>query len=128
MRPSNKQPAISACATCYNHEKYIPFFMESLLQQDFTNWELVVTDDCPTDDSYRLLQSYTSDSRIRVYRNDRNRLLGQTFNRLLSKVNGEYVCSMSVDDSSVKVELIPEYPRKVMREMGRDTQKGGAYA
>lgn len=111
MRPSNEQPAISICATSYNHEKHIPFFTESLLQQDFTNWELVVTDDCSTDDSYRLLQSYTSDPRIRVYRNDRNRYVCHTFNHSLSKVNGKYICSMSADDDFVKGELKPECPK-----------------
>ncbi len=109
MTPPNEQPAISISTTCYNHEKYIPFFMESLLQQDFTNWELVVTDDCSTDDSYRLLQSYTSDPRIRVYKNDRNRHVCHTFNHSLSKVNGEYVCCMSVDDGLVKGKLAHDY-------------------
>lgn len=98
-------PQISVCATCYNHEKYIPFFMEKLMGQDFQDWELIVTDDCSTDGSYDLLKSYCNDSRVHVYRNDRNRHVCQTANNSFAKARGKYVCIISTDDAFAEGKL-----------------------
>ena len=98
-------PQISVCATCYNHEKYIPFFMEKLLEQDFQDWELIVTDDCSTDGSYDLLKTYCHDPRVHVYKNDRNRHVCQTANHSFAKARGKYVCIISTDDAIVEGKL-----------------------
>lgn len=106
---AHTSPQVSICATCYNHEKYIPFFMKTLMEQDFQDWELVVTDDYSTDYSYEMLTQYTCDPRVRVYRNERNRHIGHTTNNSLSKARGKYVCLISVDDGLVLGKLSHDY-------------------
>lgn len=96
---------ISICASCYNHAPYIPFFMETLLKQDFRDWELIVTDDCSTDGSYEALQSYSSDPRVHVYRTDCNRHVCQTSNHSYTKARGKYVCIFSTDDAFAEGKL-----------------------
>jgi glycosyltransferase involved in cell wall biosynthesis len=105
MYQSTQEPLISICVPCYNHEKYIPYFMETLLKQDFKEWELIVTDDCSTDNSYSLLKSYSSDRRIRIYKNDCNRHLCQTMNNSFSLARGKYICIMYTDDAFVDGKL-----------------------
>ena len=95
---------ISICACCYNHERFLPSFMESVLSQTDSSWELVVVDDCSTDASFELLREYAKgDSRIRVFQNDRNRHMCHSVNRCVSMASGDLVTLMSCDD-----EMLPE--------------------
>ena len=92
-------PKISVCATCYNHEKFLPDFVNSVRAQTMTDWELNVVDDCSTDGSFPLLQKYAAkDSRIRVFQNDRNRHVCYTGNRSVAVASGELVTIISCDD------------------------------
>ncbi len=97
---NRKQPLVSIVATSYNFEKFIPYFIESVLSQTYTCWELIVTDDCSTDQSFSLLKMYANkDKRIRVFQNDKNRHVCHTVNCSLSKATGDYICVMSCDDA-----------------------------
>ena len=105
MLQSTQKPLISICAPCFNHQKYIPYFMETLLKQEFQNWELIITDDCSTDDSWSVLQQYTYDSRIKIFKNDTNRHLCQTMNNSFLHAKGKYICIMYTDDAFVEGKL-----------------------
>ena len=106
MYQSTQEPLISICVPCYNHEKYIPYFMETLLKQSFESWELIITDDCSTDKSWDLLQSYAKDdNRIKLYQNDKNRHLCQTMNNSFQHAKGKYICIMYTDDAFVEGKL-----------------------
>lgn len=92
-------PKISVCATCYNHEKFLPEFVESVKAQSYSDWELIVVDDCSTDGSWNLLQKYAAqDSRIRVFQNDRNRHMCYSGNRAAEMARGELITVISCDD------------------------------
>ena len=106
MHQTIKEPLISICVPCYNHEKFIPYFMETLLRQHFQNWELIITDDCSTDRSWDLLQSYAKkDGRIRLYQNDKNRHLCQTINNSFHQAKGKYILIMYTDDAFMDGQL-----------------------
>ena len=45
----NENPLISVVCPSYNHEKYVKYFIESLINQTYSNWELIIVDDCSTD-------------------------------------------------------------------------------
>lgn len=98
MYSTTQKPLVSICVPCYNHKKYIPYFMESILKQDYDNWELIITDDCSTDGSYELLTSY-KDPRIHLFRNDKNRHLCDTMNNSFRHAKGKYICIMYTDDA-----------------------------
>ena len=51
-------PRVSILIPAYNDEKYIKFAIESVLQQSFKKWELVIVDDCSEDHTYEIAKSY----------------------------------------------------------------------
>lgn len=73
------RPSVSVLLTSYNRAKFIRASIESVLQQTFTDFELLIVDDCSTDNTCEIAREYERDSRVRVVRNDRNH--GQFANR-----------------------------------------------
>src|SRR5262245_25933982 len=63
-----KQKKVSVILTSYNHAKYLRESIESILNQTFIDFELVIWDDGSTDESWDIINSY-SDPRIRAFRN-----------------------------------------------------------
>lgn len=103
-------PLVSIVAPNFNFEKFIPYFMESILTQMYENWELIVTDDYSTDNSLDILKSYEKkDKRIKVFQNDKNRHVCHTLNNSLEKATGKYICIISCDDA-----LMPD---KIMHDV-----------
>ena len=73
-------PTVSVLLTAYNRSRFIAASIESVLAQTFTDFELVIVDDCSTDDTLEIARGYERrDSRVRVIANERN--LGQFPNR-----------------------------------------------
>jgi glycosyltransferase involved in cell wall biosynthesis len=64
-------PKISVILTSYNHEGYIREAIESVLNQTFTDFELIIADDCSTDNSLDVINSY-KDNRIKIYKSESN--------------------------------------------------------
>lgn len=92
-------PLVSVLMTCYNREKYISEAIESVLQSTYTNFELVIVDDCSTDSTFKIAKSYgEKDNRITVYKNERN--LGDYVNRnkAASYAKGKYLKYLDSDD------------------------------
>ena len=64
-------PLVSVLMTAYNREKYIAEAIESVLASTYTNFELIIVDDCSTDKTVEIAKSYeVKDNRIKVYIND----------------------------------------------------------
>lgn len=59
-------PLVSIITPCYNADSYIAYTIESVLNQTYTNWEMLIIDDCSSDHSYDIIKSYLNrDNRIR---------------------------------------------------------------
>ena len=83
----------------YNAEKYLALAIESVLQQTYTNWELLLLDDGSTDNSLCIAQSYAQkDSRIKVISDGKNKNLATRLNELPSLAQGLYLARMDADD------------------------------
>ena len=68
-----KSPKVSVCIPVYNRPDYVAEAIESVLQQTFTNFELIVTDNCSTDNTPQIVQSYVQkDKRIIYHENEYN--------------------------------------------------------
>jgi glycosyltransferase involved in cell wall biosynthesis len=83
----------------YNGQKYIEAAIDSLLLSTYSNFELIVTDDCSTDDTHHILSEYSKkDSRIKVFRNLMN--LGDYANRneAAKLATGKYIKYLDHDD------------------------------
>ena len=73
---------VSIITPSYNSAAYIAEMIESILAQTYTNWELLITDDCSTDDSVKIIESYaTKDSRIKLFRLASNSGAGDNYRR-----------------------------------------------
>jgi glycosyltransferase involved in cell wall biosynthesis len=94
-------PLVSVLMTSFNREKYISEAINSVLCQTFTDFELIILDDCSTDNTLEIVNSF-DDLRIRVYQNDTN--LGQFPNRnkAASLATGKYLKYVDSDDRILK--------------------------
>jgi glycosyltransferase involved in cell wall biosynthesis len=89
-------PTISIIIPVFNREKYIGLTIESVLQQTFSDFELIIIDDGSTDDSVKEIEKY-SDPRIRFFRQE-NRGLAKTWNLGLELSRGEFIKLLDSDD------------------------------
>lgn len=96
-----RAPVVSVIMPVYNtREKYLREAIESILNQTFTDFELVIVNDGSTDENCeKVILSY-NDNRIKYYKNSQNSGLVYTRNRLLELAQGEYIANMDSDDVS----------------------------
>lgn len=106
-------PTITVLMPVYNAEKYLHWCITSLLNQTFTDFELLVIDDGCTDGSCAVIQGF-DDPRIRLVHNDGNMGLVKTLSRGLELARGEFIARMDADDFSLPSRL--EKQLALMRE------------
>jgi glycosyltransferase involved in cell wall biosynthesis len=93
------QPLVSVIVATYNGETFLQAQLESLLHQTYTNLEIIVTDDCSTDNTIKILQDFQQkDPRINIYRNDSNLGYIKNFEKGISFANGDYIALCDQDD------------------------------
>jgi glycosyltransferase involved in cell wall biosynthesis len=90
-------PKVSVCIPTHNTERYLPQAIESVLEQEFADYELVICDNASTDGTPELCLGY-KDSRIRYVRFNEKTDQAGNFNRCLDQVNGEYFTLLHADD------------------------------
>jgi glycosyltransferase involved in cell wall biosynthesis len=93
-------PLFSIIVTSYNREKYIAETLDSILSQSFSNYELILVDDCSTDETFKIAKSYKNKfNKITFHQNAKN--IGQFNNRNFgaSLAKGEYILYVDSDDS-----------------------------
>lgn len=91
------EPLVTVTIPMYNNERFIGETIESILAQTYTNFELLIYDDNSTDGSYEIASSF-SDSRMRVFRNEKNLGPEGNWNRAIHDVKGKYVKLICGDD------------------------------
>ena len=92
---------VSILMPMYNSEKYIKESINSILNQEYKNFELIIVDDGSIDSSIEIVKEY-NDSRIKLYENIENKGLPYTRNKLLSLATGEYIALFDSDDIALK--------------------------
>ena len=93
-------PKVSVAVVTYNHEPFIAETLDSILQQDYGDLEIVVSDDCSTDRTAEILLDYRSANpdRLRVLTSEENRGVIGNSNRVLAACRGEYIQWTDGDD------------------------------
>jgi glycosyltransferase involved in cell wall biosynthesis len=81
----------------YNAEKYIGKTLDTILNQTFKDFELILVDDCGSDDSVNIVKKY-SDSRMKLIRNDGNKGIAYSRNAGMMAASGKYIALMDDDD------------------------------
>lgn len=89
--------AISVVMPVFNAEKYLDQAVESILQQSFEDFELIIIDDGSTDNSKAVIEKYLYDQRI-VFESRANKGIIETANQAASIAKGKYIARMDADD------------------------------
>lgn len=96
---SMRQPLISIVTPTFNHEKYIQACIDSVVNQTYPNWEMVIIDDGSTDNTPDIVREY-NDPRIIYIRKDHRGIdyLGENFNYAVEISNGQFLVILEGDD------------------------------
>ena len=109
------KPDISVIMSVYNGETYLKEAIESVINQTFKNWELIVINDCSTDSTAQILEELSSrDERIKVHPNEVNLKLPTSLNKAISLCEGKYIARMDADDICLPQRLEKQF--KFMEE------------
>lgn len=99
---------VSVVMCTYNGEKYLREQIDSILGQTYPIYELIIQDDCSTDNTCLILKEYQCDNRVKVYVNESRLGFNTNFNTALSRVGGDYVALSDQDDvwRKDKIEIL----------------------
>lgn len=92
-------PSVSVITPVYNQALYIEESVLSVLNQTYTDFELLIIDDASTDETGKIISKYASDPRISIYRNDKNMGCASTCNRGYSLAKGKFLAIIAGDDT-----------------------------
>ncbi|MDT0647438.1 glycosyltransferase family 2 protein [Zunongwangia sp. F260] len=99
-----EESLVSVCIPVYNREKFIKNAIESVLNQTYQNFEIIVVDDGSKDDSIFIVESF-SDERIKLFKNKVNKGVVFTRNRYLEEASGDYIAILDSDDFWLPTKL-----------------------
>lgn len=110
---SKRKPLVSVVITNYNYGKYLRQAIESVIDQNYVNTEILLIDDGSTDGSNKIYSHFIK--KIRVIEHKKNQGIVATRNEALSKINGEYLCFLDADD------ILPrDYLTKLFTKMHKE--------
>ena len=91
-----KQPLVSVIINCFNGEKYLREAIDSVYIQTYKNWEIIFWDNCSSDQTSKIANSY--DSKLRYFRSKKTTELGQARVEATKKAQGGYIAFLDSDD------------------------------
>ena len=99
-------PKVSIIIAVYNTEKYLKESIGSVLKQSMKDFELIIVDDCSTDNSLKIIEELTAkDNRIRIIKNKKNRQAEYCRNKAIKIAKGKYIAIHDSDDICTKDRL-----------------------
>lgn len=97
MNPQNN-PLISVIVPVYNVEQYLDECLNSIRQQTYENLEIIVVEDCSTDNSLNTLIEHLEDPRVKLIQHEKNSGLSAARNTGIDAANGDYIMFVDSDD------------------------------
>ncbi|MFV5696102.1 glycosyltransferase [Flavobacterium sp. LB3P122] len=92
-------PLVTIICLCYNQEDYVLESLFSVINQDYPSIQLIIVDDCSTDNSKSIIKKWRTDfPKIEFIANKTNLGSTQSFNKALKKAKGEYIIDLAADD------------------------------
>ena len=89
---------VTIAIPAYNCQEYIDYAVQSVINQTYKNWELLLLDDGSTDGTLQKLKAYETDDRIRIISDGQNRGLIYRLNQSINLAHGRYYARMDADD------------------------------
>ena len=101
---------ISIITPVYNSEKYIAETIESVLAQTYSDWEMIIVDDCSTDNSKEIIRKFTeNENRIRLIEFEENAGTGKARDVALKNAKGRFVAFLDSDDMWMPEKLEKQF-------------------
>jgi len=105
-----KKPLISVVMPAYNAQKYINSAIESILNQTFKNFELIIVNDCSTDNTINIVNSFIrKDARVKIINNKKRLNIAASLNKGINKASSNIIARMDADDISLPNRLELQY-------------------
>lgn len=98
MNTGNENPKVSVIIPCYNGEKFIGEAIESVLNQTYQDFEIIIVDDGSTDNSKDTVEPYLADSRIKLIQHGKNKGIPAARNTGIKASRGEFIAFLDQDD------------------------------
>ena len=90
---------VSIITPIYNCEKFLPKTIECVINQTYTDWEMLLVDDCSPDNSAEIIKKYAKDdNRIKYFKLDKNSGAAIARNKALEESNGRFIAYLDADD------------------------------
>ena len=96
--PTSRSPLISVYIPSHNYGRFLADAVQSVRDQSYPNWELIVVDDGSTDDTSQVLEKFDDLPNIRIIRHERPRGLRAVANRCFGEARGEFILRLDGDD------------------------------
>lgn len=106
---------VSVIMPSFNTARFIPESIKSVQSQSYKNWELIIIDDCSSDNTDDVIQPFLSDDRIRYLKNEKNNGAAVSRNRALREAKGKWIAFLDSDDL-----WMPEKLEKQIRFMEKN--------
>ena len=101
-----EKPLVSIITPVYNCEKFIEETIKSVKSQSYSNWEMILVDDCSLDNSFTIIKKYMSkDNRIKYFKLKDNSGAAVARNKALKESNGRFIAYLDADDKWEKDKL-----------------------
>ena len=123
-RLSNTTPIISVLMSCYNASLWLNESIESVLNQTFTNYELILINDGSTDDTLEIINRFAQHDRRIIIINKNNSGLADSLNIGITRARGEWIARLDADDLcmlnrlEVQLDFVRKYPDVILLGTG----------
>lgn len=108
---TKKEDLVSIIMPAYNCESYIGTTLDSVINQTYQNWEVIVIDDCSTDNTAKIVEEYMKkDNRIRYHKLEKNSGAAVARNKAVDLATGKYIAFLDSDDVW--------FPEKLTKQIG----------
>jgi glycosyltransferase involved in cell wall biosynthesis len=104
----NNTPLVSIILLSYNQSKYIEDSINSVINQLYLNWELIIIDNGSDDDSNSIIKKYVDNNKIRAILHTLNKCIGKRMNEGIAAASGEFVSFLYSDDYYLPEKLITQ--------------------
>lgn len=121
MTSQHETPLVSTIALCYNQAKFAVETLDSIKNQTYQNIELIIMDDCSSDDSVDVIENWINENQYPCFfiKHEKNQGICKTLNEAFSHCKGEYLQMIACDDimlpekTALQVDLMNEQPDDV---------------
>jgi len=117
------QPLVSICIPTYNSARFLRECLDSIVNQTYSNKEIIVSDNASTDETEKIVKEYVEKYKVKYYRNEKNIGGEANFDRCIELANGEYITIFHSDDL-----YMPGIVQKQVQTFQENSSVGAVFA